>query len=185
MYRFCNKLEKLEICCVIVSCLHNILYINIQYVFRYTIYLCTHSILSYYLTLSCTHVSSGWSCGKPHKCSPLLTLPPPVCHLPFADFEFILIRFYFLLIFITFSYISFDFALVVSTLNYLLFVFLVARACSMRQKGNKMSNKKKREKKKRIRNIQIKREPSAFFALFSWLWLTYGSSIWNPGSGAS
>jgi len=34
-----------------------------------------------------------------------------------APSKFILIRFYFFLIFITFSYISFDFALVVSTLH--------------------------------------------------------------------
>lgn len=60
---------------------------------------------------------------------------PFLCCFAFAvgDFEFILIRFYFFLIFITFSYISFDFALVVSTLNYLLFVFR-ARACSQQEK---------------------------------------------------
>lgn len=81
--------------------------------------------------------------------SPLPLFPHQFLFCLVADFEFILIRFYFLLIFITFSYISFDFALVVSTLNYLLFVFLVARACSMRQKGNKMSKKKKREREKK------------------------------------
>lgn len=107
--------------------------------------------MPHYHTLWCTCVSSGWSCGKHHKCLPLFPRQFLICLV--ADFEFILIRFYFLLIFITFSYISFDFALVVSTLNYLLFVFLVARACSMRQKGNKMSKKKKREREKKKRNV--------------------------------
>lgn len=116
------------------------------------IHLYTHSTLPHLVVHMCVIWLVLWQAPQ------VFATPPPLFPHQFliclvADFEFILIRFYFLLIFITFSYISFDFALVVSTLNYLLFVFLVARACSMRQKGNKMSKKKKREREKKNRNV--------------------------------
>lgn len=131
-------------------CINKILFIKIRYVFMCSLIHPLHT------TSPCCahmcHLAGPVASPTSVRHSPLPLFPRQFLICLVADFEFILIRFYFLLIFITFSYISFDFALVVSTLNYLLFVFLVARACSMRQKGNKMSKKKKREREKK-RNV--------------------------------
>lgn len=49
-------------------------------------------------------------------------------------------------------------------------------AAKGKQNVKKEEERERKKKEKRIRNIQIKREPSAFFRIvLSWLRLTYGS----------